>query len=69
MSDLAQNTPQTSLLTIEEAALVFNVSSKTLRRWEEQGYISPLRTPGGHRRYSKDQIENFLKQTIKSNQY
>ena len=32
-----------NLLTISEAAKVLGVSTKTLRRWEEKGYLVPTR--------------------------
>ena len=35
--------------------------SKSLRRWEIRGVICPSRTPGGHRRYSRDALIEFLK--------
>jgi len=37
---------------IKEAAAKLGVSSSTLRRLEEEGWISPSRTPGGHRVYT-----------------
>ena len=33
---------------------------KTLRRWEKEGKLIPLRTPGGHRRYKESQIKTLL---------
>ncbi|ARI81563.1 merR regulatory family protein [Microcystis aeruginosa FACHB-905 = DIANCHI905] len=35
---------------------MLGVSIKTLRRWEQQGKISSIRTPGGHRRYRRQDI-------------
>ncbi|HEY1247516.1 MAG TPA: MerR family DNA-binding transcriptional regulator, partial [Nitrososphaera sp.] len=49
------------LLTIKQAAQFFRVSTRTLRRWEERGYIKPQRTMGNQRRYSKTQIANLFK--------
>jgi len=34
------------------AAMIIGVCTKTLRRWEKRGLITPKRTRGGHRRYS-----------------
>ena len=46
------------ILTIQEAADLFGVSTKTVRRWEIAGKIKALRTEGGHRRFkSKDLLE------------
>ncbi len=33
------------------AAMIIGVCKKTLRRWEKKDLITPMRTPGGHRRY------------------
>ncbi len=40
-----------NLLTVKEAAELLGVSTKTIRRWEEEGKITATRTPGGHRRF------------------
>lgn len=45
------------LMSIGEASEYLNVSIDTLRRWEKKGRISPLRSPGGHRYYSKDDLD------------
>jgi excisionase family DNA binding protein len=45
-----------NLITIREASDLLGVSIKTLRRWEQQGKISSIRTPGGHRRYRRQDI-------------
>lgn len=49
-----------SYLTIKEAAYRLRVSTKTLRRWEERGIISPFRTKGGQRRYIVDQLDSIV---------
>ncbi|MDJ0717901.1 MAG: helix-turn-helix domain-containing protein, partial [Prochloraceae cyanobacterium] len=36
-----------NLLTVKEAAELLGVSTKTIRRWEEEGKITATRTPGG----------------------
>jgi excisionase family DNA binding protein len=45
-----------SKLTIQEAADLLGVSTKTLRRWEDDGKLVPERTEGGHRRYDVTQL-------------
>lgn len=52
------------LLTIREASELFRVSASTLRRWSDSGLIPSSRTPGGHRRYSKEAIEGFAQQLV-----
>jgi excisionase family DNA binding protein len=44
------------LLTIREAASQLHVHPDTLRRWEKAGHLVPLRTPTGHRRFSRADI-------------
>jgi excisionase family DNA binding protein len=39
------------LVSIGEAAKILGVSVQTLRRWEREGKLVPLRTAGGTRRY------------------
>jgi excisionase family DNA binding protein len=48
------------LLRAKEAAEYLGVSLVTLRRMERQGALSPYRTPGGHRRYSVQMLEDYL---------
>ena len=48
------------LLTIQEAANLLRVSVSTLRNWDACGVLSPLRTPGGQRRYTKAQLDQRL---------
>jgi excisionase family DNA binding protein len=48
------------LLTIEEASTALGVHPDTLRRWEKKGVISPIRTEGGHRRYSLSDVKKTL---------
>ncbi len=50
---------QKDYLTIQEAAKFLKVSTKTLRRWEDAGRLSPIRTSGGHRRYISSQLFEF----------
>jgi excisionase family DNA binding protein len=49
-----------TVLTAKEAAEYLRVSLFTLRKIEQQGLIVPYRTPGGHRRYSVDMLNQYL---------
>ena len=49
-----------SLMTAKEAALYLRVSLLTLSKIEKQGGIVPFRTPGGHRRYSVEMLNEYL---------
>jgi len=48
------------LLTAKEAAAYLRISLFTLRKIEQQGLIVPYCTPGGHRRYSIDMLNEYL---------
>jgi len=50
-----------SLLTSQEAASYLRISVSTLHRLERSGLLSPLRTPGGHRRYTVDMLNRYLR--------
>ncbi|HEX2016955.1 MAG TPA: helix-turn-helix domain-containing protein [Solirubrobacteraceae bacterium] len=47
-------------LTTSQAARELGVSLSTVRRWTDLGYLHSYRTPGGQRRFSREQIESFL---------
>ena len=47
-------------ISISLAARICGVCAKTLRRWDIRGVICPSRTPGGHRRYARDALVEFL---------
>lgn len=49
------------LLTLEETANILGVAKITLRRWDNTGKLKALRTVGGARRYSEEDINNFVK--------
>ena len=48
------------ILTAKEGAAYLRISLFTLRKIEQQGLIVPYRTPGGHRRYSIDMLNEYL---------
>jgi putative resolvase len=47
-------------VTPREASLMFGVCTKTLARWDAEGKIRALRTPGGHRRYYLSEITAMI---------
>ncbi|MBI2042091.1 MAG: MerR family DNA-binding transcriptional regulator [Candidatus Nealsonbacteria bacterium] len=49
-----------NLLSISEAAEFLDVSINTLRLWDSSGKLKALRSSGGHRYYSKEQLERFV---------
>lgn len=44
---------------IGSAAAMLNVAVETLRRWEREGKITSIRTPGGQRRFQISEIERL----------
>jgi excisionase family DNA binding protein len=48
------------LLNVGEAAAYLGVSSASLRTWSDRGLVPSYRTPGGQRRYSRDDLERFI---------
>ena len=52
---------QENFYTTEQAALLLGISSQKLRRWDEQGILSPQRTDGGHRRYPREVIDGLVR--------
>lgn len=48
------------VFTSSQAARYLGVSLATIRRWTDAGHISCYRTPGGQRRFSKDQLDGFV---------
>jgi len=48
------------LLTVNQVAKLLNVWPETVRRWDNTGQLSSVRTPGGHRRYRESQVLALL---------
>ena len=52
--------PQEELLTSAQIAVIFGVSSETVRQWAEAGKLNGFRTPGGHWRFRRSEIDAML---------
>ncbi len=50
------------LLTRDEVALLFRVDPATVSRWAAAGRLASVRTPGGHRRYRRSVVREFLRE-------
>lgn len=48
------------LLTISEVSERLGITIDSLRKWERKGILKPIRTPGGHRRYSEEDITRAM---------
>jgi excisionase family DNA binding protein len=50
-----------SLLGVGDAATYVGVSPASLRKWSDQGLLRVYRTPGGQRRYSVADLDEFIR--------
>lgn len=48
------------ILSITEAAEYVGVFSLTLQNWEKKGLIKAFRTPGGHRRFKRSELDRII---------
>ena len=51
--------PKNDDISISEASEILHVSEDTLRRWDKEGKLIPVRSAGGQRIYSRTQLEIF----------
>ena len=51
------------LFSAKGATVYLGISLSTLGRIERQGLLIPFRTPGGHRRYAKEMLDDYLETT------
>ncbi|MGH2963007.1 MAG: MerR family transcriptional regulator [Solirubrobacterales bacterium] len=49
------------LMSVSEAANYLGVSAASLRKWSNQGLVPTYRTPGGQRRYSVEDLDEFIR--------
>jgi excisionase family DNA binding protein len=47
-------------LTLGQAATYLGVAQSTMRKWSDLGRVSAFYTPGGHRRYRRADLDQFL---------
>ena len=61
MSSSSSNRASSRLgLSTSEAARHLGVSLSTVRRWSDAGHLRGYRTPGGQRRFTVEQLDEFL---------
>ncbi|WP_281181615.1 BldC family transcriptional regulator [Actinomadura latina] len=48
------------LLSPGDVAAMFRVDPKTVARWAEDGKLATIRTLGGVRRFSRQQVEHLM---------
>ena len=49
-----------NLLNIKEASEYLKVCQDTLRKWDRRGKLTSIKTVGGHRRYQKEKLDEFI---------
>jgi excisionase family DNA binding protein len=47
-------------LTLGQAAKYLGVAQSTIRKWSDQGLLPAFYTPGGHRRFRRRDLDDFL---------
>lgn len=50
-------------IPLARACQLLGVNASTLRQWADQGQIRVFRTPGGHRRFSSEDLQAFVERT------
>ena len=58
-SAYSQITDKSQWLSLRDACRLLDVSNTTLRQWADNGYLRVYRTPGGHRRFLRSDVEAF----------
>lgn len=47
-------------ITLGQACKLLGVNESTLRRWADAGHVRSFRTPGGHRRFSEEDLRSLV---------
>lgn len=50
------------MLTTRQAAAMAEVAPSTIKRWADDGVLPVTRTPGGHRRFARHDLEKWLRE-------
>jgi excisionase family DNA binding protein len=56
----AREATQARVLTSSQAARYLGISLATIRRWADAGKIQYWRTPGGQRRFSREECDSLV---------
>jgi excisionase family DNA binding protein len=63
---MKEETKPLELINAREAAKYLRISLSTLNRMEKRGLLIPLKTPGGHRRYTISMLNACLEESNKT---
>jgi excisionase family DNA binding protein len=61
-----KNDPLINICSTREAAETLDVSQRTIQLWVESGVLKAWKTPGGHRKISRDSISILIQKRRKS---
>lgn len=57
---MTDNPPKSDWVSLREAADILGVHPATIRNWADKGDLPMRRTPGGHRRFRREDLEAWL---------
>jgi excisionase family DNA binding protein len=60
MTPIPSRNDRRLVFTSSQAAVYLGVSLATIRRWTDAGHLGCYRTPGGQRRFSREQLDGFI---------
>ena len=55
------------LVSIGKAEKILQVHQDTIKRWVDKGFVLCYITPGGHRRFSRADLETYYEQWAEKN--
>ena len=61
MIDLRSTSPGIEYLSTAEAARLIGIHPNTLRGYADQNLIEHIRLPGGHRRFTRAAVDEFIR--------
>ena len=61
VNTIAMKVTERQLLSSREVAELLRISPATVSRWAKSGKLASLRTPGGHARFSRPEVERVLR--------
>ncbi len=57
---MSDDVPHSAWITLSEAAAILGVHPATVRNWADRGELQVRRTPGGHRRFRRSDVEYWM---------
>ena len=60
---MSEKPASVTYLTTTDVARMCQVSQKTVYKWLDTGDLKYFKTPGGHRRFHRDEVLVFMRRT------